>query len=115
MAAPEASRSTGECAQDVVENYGATGKPSAPSGTSPEESSDGAKPRSSSTEGDRTRVEDDAAPDTSNENQLDRVPSQAQKLGKKKIAVVMGALCVCCLSPLVLLSDHNAKLISWNM
>ena len=26
---------------------------------------------------------------------LDRTPSQAQKLGKKKIAVVMGALCVC--------------------
>lgn len=26
---------------------------------------------------------------------LDRVPSQAQKLGKKKIFVVMAALCVC--------------------
>lgn len=26
---------------------------------------------------------------------LDRVPSQAQKLGKKKIVVVMTALCVC--------------------
>jgi hypothetical protein len=34
--------------------------------------------------------EGDATP-----NKLDRVPSQAQKLGKKKIAVIMVALCVC--------------------
>lgn len=27
---------------------------------------------------------------------LDRVPSQAQRLGKKKIIVIMGALCVRC-------------------
>lgn len=94
MAVPEASRGEGKYAQDVVENYDATEKPSTPSETSPEESSDGAKPRPSSAEHGRTQVEDDAPPDTPNENPLDRVPSQAQKIGKKKIAVVMGALCV---------------------
>jgi hypothetical protein len=50
---------------------------------------------------DATETNDDvaAAKDTSegggDGNPLDRVPSQAQKLGGKKIAVVMGALCVC--------------------
>ncbi|KAL4796966.1 major facilitator superfamily domain-containing protein [Aspergillus venezuelensis] len=36
----------------------------------------------------------DAAGENGNGNPLDRVPSQAQRLGKKKIAVVMGALCL---------------------
>lgn len=41
-------------------------------------------------EGDAPRApEEDAAP-----NKLDRVPSQAQKLGKKKITLIMVALCV---------------------
>ena len=35
---------------------------------------------------------------------LDRVPSQAQKLGKKKIVVVMTALCVCLLAPGLLIA-----------
>lgn len=42
-------------------------------------------------EGDAPQTpEDDAAP-----NKLDRVPSQAHKLGKKKITLIMVALCVC--------------------
>ena len=36
---------------------------------------------------------------------LDRTPSQAQKLGKKNIAIVMTALCVCPLPPLLVRLD----------
>ncbi|KAL4918765.1 major facilitator superfamily domain-containing protein, partial [Aspergillus aurantiobrunneus] len=80
--------------QDAVDNFIASEKLSAPTGTYPEESSDAARPRSLSSVNNIQRPEDDAAPDTSAENRLDRVPSQAQKLGKEKIAVVMGALCL---------------------
>ncbi|KAL4755511.1 hypothetical protein BDW72DRAFT_163959 [Aspergillus terricola var. indicus] len=60
-----------------------------------DEPSDDAAPRTSS-EITSSHQKDDAAaaPDTETGNPLDRVPSQAQKLGKKKIAVVMGALCL---------------------
>ncbi|KAL4947689.1 hypothetical protein BDW69DRAFT_177940 [Aspergillus filifer] len=39
-------------------------------------------------------MDTDATGENGNGNPLDRVPSQAQRLGKKKIAVVMGALCL---------------------
>ncbi|KAL2835091.1 major facilitator superfamily domain-containing protein [Aspergillus cavernicola] len=54
------------------------------------------RPRSSSSENRLPAdTKDEVAADASGiGNPLDRVPSQAQKLGKKKIAVVMGALCL---------------------
>lgn len=46
--------------------------------------------------------EDEASPESDGHDdknatgaELNRVPSQAQKLGKKKVAIVMIALCVC--------------------
>jgi hypothetical protein len=66
---------------------------------------------------DATETNDDvaAAKDTSeggDGNPLDRVPSQAQKLGGKKIAVVMGALCVCS-SFLLVLSSFADYMANW--
>ncbi|KAL5041737.1 hypothetical protein BDW71DRAFT_162323 [Aspergillus fruticulosus] len=82
--------------QDAVDMGVTTEKPTAPNKAHDNESSNGARPRSSSSENNPSHPNDDAAaaPNTETENPLDRVPSQAQKLGKKKIAVVMGALCL---------------------
>ncbi|KAL2865810.1 major facilitator superfamily domain-containing protein [Aspergillus lucknowensis] len=86
--------------QDAVDSTTVSEKFSAPptealSGALPDESSGTIRPRSSSGNQLPTDTDKDAAEDTSQgENPLDRVPSQAQKLGKKKIVVVMGALCL---------------------
>lgn len=91
------SQATGNRPQEMVDTAAVTEKPSVPSepNAEGEESSD-ARRRSSSTENKPPQSENkaDAEDATANGNPLDRVPSQANKLGKKKIAVVMGALCV---------------------
>ncbi|KAL5337291.1 major facilitator superfamily-domain-containing protein [Aspergillus crustosus] len=99
MAAPETSTGEGKPAQDVLDDSIISEKSPAPAtdasrSAHPDESSDAARPRSSSSEIQPTETKDDAVADTSTENPLDRVPSQAQKLGRKKIAVVMSALCL---------------------
>ncbi|KAL4980578.1 major facilitator superfamily-domain-containing protein [Aspergillus desertorum] len=84
-------------AQDAVDTGITAGNPPALNTALDNESSDGAKPRSSSSESKSPSHPDDeavTAPNTETGNPLDRVPSQAQKLGKKKIAAVMGALCL---------------------
>ncbi|KAL4926949.1 major facilitator superfamily-domain-containing protein [Aspergillus undulatus] len=87
-------------AGDTLDNAVANEKLPAhvPSGAHPDvdKESDGIRHSlSSETENqDQKLAEDGAAQDTAPENPLDRVPSQAQKLGKKNIAVVMGALCL---------------------
>ncbi|KAL4870807.1 hypothetical protein BDV12DRAFT_165261 [Aspergillus spectabilis] len=99
MAAPETPAVEGKRSQDGLDDAIATEKFPAPAtDASPpahtDESSDTARPRSSISENQHSESKYDAVAATSTENPLDRVPSQAQKLGKKKIAVVMGALCL---------------------
>ncbi|RDW86709.1 MDR family MFS transporter [Aspergillus mulundensis] len=96
MAAHEVSSEQEKYPQDAVDKVMTAEKASAPNGAHADESSEGARLRSSSSENKDSLPGDDAdaAPDTETGNPLDRVPSQAQRLGKKKIAVVMGALCL---------------------
>ncbi|KAL4810165.1 major facilitator superfamily domain-containing protein [Aspergillus unguis] len=99
------SSTEGRPAQSAVDDSVFTEKPPAPSESRPEvedtESPETeARPRSSSTVNEQPladkEADGDGAQDTApgNGSPLDRAPSQAQKLGKKKIAVVMGALCL---------------------
>ncbi|KAL4901350.1 hypothetical protein BDW74DRAFT_85814 [Aspergillus multicolor] len=96
MAAPEISSEQEKYPQDAVDKVMTAEKASAANGAHADESSEGARRPSSSPENEDLHAGDDAdaAPDTETGNALDRVPSQAQRLGKKKIAVVMGALCL---------------------
>ncbi|KAL4779393.1 major facilitator superfamily domain-containing protein [Aspergillus varians] len=96
MVVSGASPGGGGYPQNAVDSFAMTEKPSVPTGAHPEESSDDARARSSSSESKTLPHEDgdDAAPNTSAENPLERVPTQAARIGKKKIAVVMGALCL---------------------
>ncbi|KAI9376305.1 major facilitator superfamily domain-containing protein [Aspergillus egyptiacus] len=98
-----AGEGTKHSCQDAADNTLALETTSPPateasSGTGSHTPPDSMSPRSPSAEDQRAAEEKDdgVADDTAGaaENALDRVPSQAQKLGKKKIAVVMGALCL---------------------
>jgi hypothetical protein len=99
MTAHENLPEEGKPPQDAVDMGITTEDSTAPKKAHADEPSNHGAPRSSSSEITSSHQKDDAAaaPDTETGNPLDRVPSQAQKLGKKKIAVVMGALCVCSL------------------
>ncbi|KAL4775190.1 major facilitator superfamily domain-containing protein [Aspergillus nidulans var. acristatus] len=96
MAAHENLPEEGKPPQDAVDMGITTEDSTAPKKAHADEPSNHGAPRSSSSEITSSHQKDDAAaaPDTETGNPLDRVPSQAQKLGKKKIAVVMGALCL---------------------
>ncbi|KAL4996404.1 major facilitator superfamily domain-containing protein [Aspergillus recurvatus] len=96
MAAHGVSPGEEKSAQDVVDAGIPTEKPTTPDRVHDEEPSDGTKPCSSSSGNNPSHPGDDAAaaPTAETGSPLDRVPSQAQKLGKKKIAVIMGALCL---------------------
>ena len=97
MAAHESLPEEGKPPLDAVDMGIKTEDPTAPKKAHADGNLDEAAPHSSSSEITSSPQKDDAAaaPDTETGNPLDRVPSQAQRLGKKKIAVVMGALCVC--------------------
>ncbi|CBF83617.1 MDR family MFS transporter [Aspergillus nidulans FGSC A4] len=96
MAAHENPPEEGKPPLDAADMGITTEDLTAPKKAHADESLDDAAPRSSSSEITSSPQKDDAAaaPDTETGNPLDRVPSQAQKLGKKKIAAVMGALCL---------------------
>ena len=65
-------------------------------GTSSRDGSEKPDPTRSSTEQPSPEATGDGSEEKAGAGApLDRVPSQAQKLGKKKIVVVMTALCVC--------------------
>lgn len=101
MAVREAPTRGSEHPQTVSDNLVSekfsTPPTKASSGSHPDELSDTTRPRSSSTENQPSmdRKDDVVADAPTGGSPLDQVPSQAQKPGKKKIAVVMGALCVC--------------------
>ncbi|KAL4879581.1 major facilitator superfamily domain-containing protein [Aspergillus karnatakaensis] len=98
MTVPEPSTVEDTRSHGALDDSISTEKFSAPAtGASPPahpDELDSVRPRSSASDNRTPEEKDDAVKDTSTENPLDRVPSQAQKLGKKKIAVVMGALCL---------------------
>ncbi|EAA63556.1 hypothetical protein AN2985.2 [Aspergillus nidulans FGSC A4] len=112
MAAHENPPEEGKPPLDAADMGITTEDLTAPKKAHADESLDDAAPRSSSSEITSSPQKDDAAaaPDTETGNPLDRVPSQAQKLGKKKIAAVMGALCTIISTALPTMAvDFNAS------